>query len=554
MSPRRTSIWPSIYPRILDQVLRAPIDDHLLQRPSPGRAAGRQVQRAGRGARHRRRPRHGPPPRGAGPRPPRLAGPRAACRRRGRPQTWRPAGDRRHQQPGTGHRHGRRRPRDPGRVARGGEPRPAAHRPRRPPRGRAEQGLDLPEAPRRPARGRGRRQADARRPDRVDPLPAQPARRARPADRRPRVGARRDGRSSTWRRSSGAAPTSPSSSDEQLANTLDLLAGRYPSEEFSELRPRVVWNRVTDTLRARDGSKRLAVTSGGTIPDRGLFGVFLPDGTRVGELDEEMVYESRPGETFVLGCVDVADRGHHVPEGHRHPGAGRAGEDAVLARRPARTPARAGAGGRARSCASCASCRRPRPRRRLRDEYALDELAAANLRQYVDEQAEATGVVPDDRTIVVERFRDEIGDWRVCVLEPVRHAGPRAVGDGHRAPTHRSPRPARRVDVGRRRHRAATARGGRRAAARRRADRPRGDRGAGRVDAAADGAVLVALPGVRRPGVAAAAAAAGPAHAAVAAAPAGRRPARRGRQVPDVPDPAGSVAGVPPGRVRRARR
>ena len=91
-------------------------------------------------------------------------------------------------------------------------------------------------------------------------------------------------------------------STEQLGNTLDLLAGRYPSEEFAELRPRVVWNRVTDTVRAWDGSKRLAVTSGGTIPDRGLFGVFLPDGKRVGELDEEMVYESRPGETFVLGA------------------------------------------------------------------------------------------------------------------------------------------------------------------------------------------------------------------------------------------------------------
>ena len=91
-------------------------------------------------------------------------------------------------------------------------------------------------------------------------------------------------------------------SDEQLHNTLDLLAGRYPSEEFAELRPRIVWNRATETVRAREGSKRLAVTSGGTIPDRGVFGVFLPDGTRVGELDEEMVYESRPGETFLLGA------------------------------------------------------------------------------------------------------------------------------------------------------------------------------------------------------------------------------------------------------------
>src|SRR5688572_5310031 len=91
-------------------------------------------------------------------------------------------------------------------------------------------------------------------------------------------------------------------SDELLHNTLEMLSGRYPSEEFSELRPRLVWDRVNDTVRARDGSKRLAVTSGGTIPDRGLFGVFLPDGKRVGELDEEMVYESRPGELFVLGA------------------------------------------------------------------------------------------------------------------------------------------------------------------------------------------------------------------------------------------------------------
>ena len=91
-------------------------------------------------------------------------------------------------------------------------------------------------------------------------------------------------------------------SDDLLNNVFDLLSGRYPSEEFSELRPRIVWDRVNNTIRARDGSKRLAVTSGGTIPDRGLFGVFLPDGTRVGELDEEMVYESRPGETFVLGA------------------------------------------------------------------------------------------------------------------------------------------------------------------------------------------------------------------------------------------------------------
>ncbi|NQW67947.1 MAG: DEAD/DEAH box helicase, partial [Acidimicrobiaceae bacterium] len=91
-------------------------------------------------------------------------------------------------------------------------------------------------------------------------------------------------------------------SDEVRNNVLDLLAGRYPSEEFRDLRPRIVWDRIADTLRARDGAQRLAVTNGGTIPDRGMFGVFLPDGTRVGELDEEMVYQTRPGETFVLGA------------------------------------------------------------------------------------------------------------------------------------------------------------------------------------------------------------------------------------------------------------
>ncbi|MGZ4716159.1 MAG: DEAD/DEAH box helicase, partial [Acidimicrobiales bacterium] len=91
-------------------------------------------------------------------------------------------------------------------------------------------------------------------------------------------------------------------SDDVLANVLDLLSGRYPSDEFGELRPRIVWDRVNGTLRGRAGAQRLAVTSGGTIPDRGLYGVFLPDGTRVGELDEEMVYESRAGETFLLGA------------------------------------------------------------------------------------------------------------------------------------------------------------------------------------------------------------------------------------------------------------
>lgn len=84
-------------------------------------------------------------------------------------------------------------------------------------------------------------------------------------------------------------------SDEVFESVLDLLSGRYPSDEFSELRPRIVWDRVTGAIRARQGAGRLAVTNPGTIPDRGLYGVFLPYGKRVGELDEEMVYEARTG-------------------------------------------------------------------------------------------------------------------------------------------------------------------------------------------------------------------------------------------------------------------
>ena len=340
-------------------------------------------------------------------------------------------------------------------------------------------------------------------------------------------------------------------STEQLGNTLDLLAGRYPSEEFAELRPRVVWNRVTDTVRARDGSKRLAVTSGGTIPDRGLFGVFLPDGKRVGELDEEMVYESRPGETFVLGAStwrieDITFQRVTVTPAPGEPGkmpfwhGDRPGRPLELGR---------ALGGFVRELRDLDH---GAATERLRTEYSLDPLAAANLLQYVDEQAEATGVVPDDRTVVVERFRDEIGDWRVCVLSPFGTPVHAPVGDGDRAAAERSARPARRVDVGRRRHRPAAARARRRAAARRAAHRSGRHRRARRRHPAADGALLVPLPGVCRAGAAPAPPPARPAHPALAATSAGRRPARRGGQVPDVPDPARGDPRVRAGRVRRA--
>jgi ATP-dependent Lhr-like helicase len=205
--------------------------------------------------------------------------------------------------------------------------------------------------------------------------------------------------------------------DDLLANVLDLLAGRYPSQEFGELRPRIVWDRINGQLRDRDGSRRLAVTSGGTIPDRGLFGVFLPDGTRVGELDEEMVYESRPGETFLLGASTWRIEDITFERVVVTPAPGQPGKMPFWhGDRPGR-PLELG-----RALGAFVREVRGMPAvaadERLRTHYALDPWAANNVRLYLDEQAQATGVVPDDRTVVVERFRDEIGDWRVCLLSP----------------------------------------------------------------------------------------------------------------------------------------
>jgi len=202
-------------------------------------------------------------------------------------------------------------------------------------------------------------------------------------------------------------------SRELFDQVLDMLDGRYPSEEFSELRPRIVWDRVQDTVRARKGSLQLAVTNAGTIPDRGLYGVHLPDGRRVGELDEEMVYEARPGQTFLLGASAwrieeiTRDRVIVTPA----PGA------------PGAVPFWRGDGvGRpmelGRAIGEFSRTAIDMEPAELARDYDLDERAAANLLTYLREQREATRVVPSDRTIVVERFRDEIGDWRLCVLSP----------------------------------------------------------------------------------------------------------------------------------------
>jgi ATP-dependent Lhr-like helicase len=202
-------------------------------------------------------------------------------------------------------------------------------------------------------------------------------------------------------------------SRELLDSVLDMLDGRYPSDEFAELRPRIVWDRVDDTIRARRGALQLAVTNAGTIPDRGLYGVHLPDGRRVGELDEEMVYEARPGQTFLLGASTwrieeiTRDRVIVTPA----PGA------------PGAVPFWKGDGiGRPKELGEAigAFVREAvdRDPAELAGEYDLDERAARNLSAFLREQRDATRVVPSDRTIVVERFRDEIGDWRLCVLSP----------------------------------------------------------------------------------------------------------------------------------------
>ncbi len=199
----------------------------------------------------------------------------------------------------------------------------------------------------------------------------------------------------------------------QLENVLDMLDGRYPSSEFSELRPRVVWDRVAGTIRARPGARQLAVTNAGTIPDRGLYSVTLPDGRRVGELDEEMVYEARPGQTFLLGASTW-----RIEE---------IGRDRVIVTPapglPGAVPFWKGDGiGRPKELGEAIGAFSrwavEQPAEVLESKYDLDGRAANNLVAFLREQQQATRVVPSDRAIVVERFRDEIGDWRLCVLSP----------------------------------------------------------------------------------------------------------------------------------------
>jgi ATP-dependent helicase Lhr and Lhr-like helicase len=202
---------------------------------------------------------------------------------------------------------------------------------------------------------------------------------------------------------------------------LDMLSGRYPSDDFADLRPRLTWDRLTNALTAREGAKRVAVINGGTIPDRGLYGVFLTGergpASRVGELDEEMVFESRVGETFLLGASTWRIEQITHDRVLVSPAPGEPGKmpfwKADAAGRPLELGREIGALVRSlRQMPASAAIQR------LVNHHDLDQQAAENLVRYLADQAAAAGVVPDDRTILIERCRDELGDWRICVLTP----------------------------------------------------------------------------------------------------------------------------------------
>ena len=337
-------------------------------------------------------------------------------------------------------------------------------------------------------------------------------------------------------------------SRELFDQVLDMLDGRYPSEEFSELRPRIVWDRVEDTIRARKGARQLAVTNAGTIPDRGLYGVHLPDGRRVGELDEEMVYEARPGQTFMLGASTwrieeiTRDRVIVTPAPGapgalpywKGDGVGRPAELGKAIGQFSRTVDRPRAG------EAGGGVRPGRPRRRQ-----PGDLPARAARGHPGRAQR-----PDDRGRALPRRDRRLAPVRALAL---RRPRARRVGAGAERPHPRPLRPrVRRHLVGRRDHRPPARR---RRAARRRAGAGRARRGRGAGGRRAGGlrAVRRPLPRERRAGAAAAARLPGQAHAAVAAAAEGAVAAGGGQEVRPVPDRARDLPRVPARRARPAR-
>jgi len=202
---------------------------------------------------------------------------------------------------------------------------------------------------------------------------------------------------------------------------LDMLSGRYPSDDFAELRPRLTWDRVNGVVTSRQGAKRVAIANAGTIPDRGLYGVFLTgadkDKARVGELDEEMVFEARAGETFLLGAsswrIDQITHDRVLVS----PAPGQPGKMPFWKGEGPGRPVELGM-----AIGKLVRELRKRPRAEalasLEADHGLDATASANLMQYLDDQQASAGAVPDDRTILIEQSRDDLGDWRVAVLSP----------------------------------------------------------------------------------------------------------------------------------------
>ena len=203
-------------------------------------------------------------------------------------------------------------------------------------------------------------------------------------------------------------------------SVLDMLAGRYPSDEFADLRPRLTWDRIANRLTSRQGARQVAVINGGTIPDRGLYGVFLAGatkGARVGELDEEMVFESRMGDTIILGATTWRIENISHDKVLVSPAPGEPGKmpfwHGDTAGRPAEFGKKIG-----QMTRQLLSLPRPVAFTKLVQEHSLDRNAAENLLRYLEEQAAATAKVPSDQDIVIEICRDELGDRRVCVLSP----------------------------------------------------------------------------------------------------------------------------------------
>ncbi|WAS97974.1 Lhr family helicase [Nannocystis punicea] len=218
----------------------------------------------------------------------------------------------------------------------------------------------------------------------------------------------------------GAAPYAELPRD-AFEGVLDMLSGRYPSEDFADLRPRVTYDRVTGQLTARHGARRVAIANAGSIPDRGLFGVFLAGSAsssrRVGELDEGMVFESRVGDVFVLGASSwrIEEITHDRVLVSPAPG-----EPGKLPFWRGDGPGRPLEFGQAIGALvrELAALPDAAAEARLVEQHRLDPAAAHSLLQYVREEQQSADALPTDRTIVVERFRDEIGDWRVCILSP----------------------------------------------------------------------------------------------------------------------------------------